>query len=141
GRLEGAKTALLALIDRLEPTGNFGLVAFDDEALVVVPAGPLTDKEQARAAVSALDTGGMTDLSSGYLRGLQEARRVCGPAGATLLLISDGHANQGVTDHDQLHGIAHQAQGNGVSTATLGYGLGYDEELLAAIADGGAGEA
>src|SRR4051794_6551956 len=141
GRLEGAKTALLALIDRLEPTDNFGLVAFDDEALVVVPAGPLTDKDRARAAVAALDTGGMTDLSSGYLRGLQEARRVCGPAGATLLLISDGHANQGVTDPDQLHGIARQAHGHTVTTSTLGYGLGYDELLLGAIADAGAGEA
>jgi Ca-activated chloride channel family protein len=141
GRLEGAKTALLALIDRLEPTDNFGLVAFDDEALVVVPAGPLADKDRARAAVSALEVGGMTDLSSGYLRGLQEARRVAGAAGATVLLISDGHANQGVTDHDRLRGIAAQAFKHGVTTATLGYGLGYDELLLGAIADSGAGEA
>jgi len=101
-RLEGAKIALLALVDRLEPTDNFGLVAFDDQASVVVPAGPLTDKDAVRSAISQIELGGMTDLSSGYLRGLQEARRVCGPTGATVLLISDGHANQGVTDHDQL---------------------------------------
>src|SRR4051812_41689742 len=47
-RLGGAKRALLALIDRLDPTDNFGLVAFDDEATVVVPAGPLPDKEAGR---------------------------------------------------------------------------------------------
>src|SRR3954447_1658994 len=44
-RLGGAKRALLALIDRLDPTDNFGLVAFDDEATVVVPAGPPPDQD------------------------------------------------------------------------------------------------
>lgn len=43
-RLDGAKTALLSLIDRLEPTDNFGVVAFDNDVQVVVPAGPLTDR-------------------------------------------------------------------------------------------------
>jgi len=49
-RLNGAKRALLALIDRLDPTDNFGLVAFDDEATVVVPAGPLCPGPRERAA-------------------------------------------------------------------------------------------
>ena len=142
GRLEGAKRALLALIDRLEPTDNFGLVTFDDETQVVVPAGPLTDKDAIRAAIGSVHSRGMTDLSGGYLCGLQEARRAASAgAGATLLLISDGHANQGVTDHAQLGQIARQGHAAGVSTSTLGYGLGYDEELLGAIADGGTGSA
>jgi Ca-activated chloride channel family protein len=142
GRLEGAKRALLALIDRLEPTDNFGLVTFDKETRVVVPAGPLTDKNAVRTDIAAVDPGGMTDLSGGYLRGLQEARRAAtAGAGATLLLISDGHANRGVTDHAQLGQIARQGHAAGVSTSTLGYGLGYDEELLGAIADGGTGSA
>lgn len=97
-RLEGAKQALVALIDRLDPTDNFGLVAFDDSVEVVVPAGPLTSKSAVKDVIAAIDDGGSTDLSSGYLRGLQEARRVAGPTGATLLLMSDGHANAGVTD-------------------------------------------
>jgi Ca-activated chloride channel family protein len=140
-RLEGAKSALLSLLDRLDPTDNFGLVTFDNTATVVVPAGPLTDKAAVRAVIRSIDTGGMTDLSGGYLRGLQEARRVSGPAGATLLLISDGHANGGIVDHDQLRSIAAQAHGHSVVTSTLGYGLGYDELLLGALADGGSGEA
>jgi Ca-activated chloride channel family protein len=139
-RLEGAKRAIRALIDRLEPTDNFGLVAFDDAVQIVVPAGPLVSKPAVKAAITGLQPGGMTDLSGGYLRGLQEARRSAGPSGATVLLISDGHANQGVTDHDQLRAIARQSHGHQVVTTTLGYGLGYDEELLGAIADGGAGE-
>ncbi len=138
-RLEGAKTALLGLVDRLHPSDNLGVVAFENAVQVVVPAGPLADKAAVKAAITAVDAGGSTDLSAGYLRGLQEAQRAAGPTGATVLLISDGHANAGVTDPDQLGGVAAQAKGKGVTTSTLGFGLGYDERLLAALARGGSG--
>lgn len=138
-RLDTAVTALIALVDRLDPTDNLGVVAFDDTVQVVVPAGPLTDKESVRAALRGITPGGGTDLSAGYLRGLQEARRVCGAAGATLLLVSDGHANAGVVDPDTLRGVAAKARGVGVGTTALGLGLGYDEALLDAVAHGGGG--
>jgi Ca-activated chloride channel family protein len=138
-RLDGAKTAILSLIDRLDPTDNLGVIAFDDAVQVVVPAGPLTDKALAKHAVASIESGGMTDLSAGYIRGLQEARRVAGAAGATVLLISDGHANEGIVDPDVLGKVAGEAATDKVTTSTLGFGLGYDEVLLAALAAGGRG--
>ena len=77
-RLEAAKGAIEALIDRLDPTDSFGLVVFDDEVQVAVPAGPLTDKEGVRQLVRGIYPGGMTNLSGGLMRGLQEVRRVQG---------------------------------------------------------------
>src|SRR3954468_9608560 len=71
-RLDAALAALDALVVRLAPTDHFGLVAFDDEVHVVVPAGPLVDKTAVRAAIASVTPGGMTNLSAGYLRGLQE---------------------------------------------------------------------
>ncbi len=139
GRLEAAKDALEALIARLDPTDNFGLVAFDDEIQVVVPAGPLADKRPAREAIRSLWPGSMTNLSGGYLRGIQEARRIADGRGATLLLLSDGHANCGVVDHGELERVASTAQGRGVTTSTIGIGLGYDESLMATVARGGGG--
>jgi Ca-activated chloride channel family protein len=139
-RLEGAKRALLTLVDRLDPADHFGVVAFDDAVQVVVPAGPLADKAAVKHAVMAIDAGGSTDLSSGYLRGLQEAERVGGGAGARVLVISDGHANAGVVDPDRLGRLADGARAKGITTSTLGFGLGYDERLLAALARGGAGD-
>jgi Ca-activated chloride channel family protein len=73
------------------------------------------------------------------LRGLQEAKRVATPAGATVLLLSDGHANAGVTDHDQLAAVAASARKHGVTTSTIGIGLDYDEQLLATVARAGQG--
>jgi len=141
GRLEGAVRALRGLVDRLAPSDNFGLVSFDDQAHVEIPSGPLADRAEAHRRIRALRAGGGTDLSSGLLRGVQEARRAGGDRGATLLLISDGHANQGVTAHDLLQQVASDAYAHGVTTTTLGYGLGFDEALLGAVADGGSGSA
>jgi Ca-activated chloride channel family protein len=138
-RLAGARTALLGLVDRLSPADNVGVVAFDNAVEIVVPAGPLSDKPAAKRAIAAVEARGNTDLSSGYLRGLQEARRVAGPSGATVLLISDGHANAGVTDPDTLGAIAGEARTTGIATSTLGFGLGYDERIMSALARGGAG--
>jgi Ca-activated chloride channel family protein len=138
-RLGGAKSALIDLVDRLDPADNLGVLAFDNDTQIVVLAGPLTSKSAVKRAIAAIDDGGSTDLSSGYLRGLQEAQRVAGPTGATLLLVSDGHANAGVTDPVQLGQVATRARSKNVTTSTLGFGLGYDERLLAALARGGAG--
>lgn len=65
--LEGAE-ALVALVRRLEPTDNFGLVTFDDSAQVVVPAGPLTDKDNVIRLIESVRSGGSTDLSAGWAR-------------------------------------------------------------------------
>ncbi len=53
--LEGAKAALIALVQRVEPSDNFGLVTFDDTAQVVVPAGPLTDKDAVIHQIKSVD--------------------------------------------------------------------------------------
>lgn len=138
-RLGSARTALANLVDRLDPRDNFGLVVFDDRVDVVVPAGPLTDKPAVKRRIATVDDRGSTDLSNGYLRGLQEARRVAGEGGATVLIVSDGHANVGVTDPETLGQVAAEAYTHRVTTSTLGLGLGYDEVLMSAIARGGSG--
>jgi Ca-activated chloride channel family protein len=138
-RLDAARQALAAVVARLDPRDAFGLVAFDDEVQVTIPAGRLGDKAAVAAAIGSLQPGGMTNLSGGYLRGLQEARRVAGSGGATLLMLSDGHANAGILDHDRLEALAAGGRREGVTTATIGLGLDYDEALLAALATGGAG--
>ena len=53
---------------------------------------------------------------------------------------SDGHANQGVTEARILETIAAKAHSQGVTTTTLGLGLGYDEVLMTGMARGGSGE-
>src|SRR6476659_6365083 len=74
-RLDGAKAALTALVDRLDPADRFGLVTFDDDVTVEIAAAPMTDKGATKRRIDGVQPGGMTNLSAGYLRGLQEAQR------------------------------------------------------------------
>ena len=140
-RLEAAKRAIVELVARLDDKDSFGLVAFDDQTEVVVPAGKVGDhgRERITRLIEAVGPGGSTDLSGGYLRGLQEARRACGPAGATIVLLSDGHANAGITDPVALRKVAANAGAQAITTSTIGIGSGYDQDLLAEIATGGSG--
>ena len=140
-RLAAAKRALVELVARLDDRDRFGLVVFDHEASVAIPAGRVGDlgRDELRRRIAAVRPGGSTDLSSGYLRGLQEAGRVATDTGATVVVISDGHANSGVTDPEQLRGVAASASGRSITTSTIGIGTGYDESLLAALAEGGLG--
>lgn len=136
--LDGAKGALIALVRRLDASDNFGLVTFDDAAQVVVPAGPIVDKESVIDKIRRVSPGGSTDLGAGLLRGIREIKRVA-TSGATILVVSDGHVNAGLQHVDDFSGVTAKAYSDGVVTSTLGYGDHYDETLLAAIARAGSG--
>jgi Ca-activated chloride channel family protein len=97
-RLNAAKFSILKLVDRLAPQDSFGLVCFDDQALIVVPMRQMSahDIYVLRHAIQSIQPGGSTDLSSGYLLGLRELSNVSTDSGATLILLSDGQANAGI---------------------------------------------
>ena len=141
GSLHSALVAIDSLLGRLGPEDRFGLVVFDDAVQVAVPAGELRDPGRARAILRQIGPGGMTNLAGGLLRGIQEAQRVAGEGGATLVLLSDGHANDGVTDPTQLGDFAAGAYRSGIATSTIGVGYDYDEDLLTEVSKGGQGNA
>src|SRR3954451_16937333 len=141
GRLLAALQAIDPLVGRPRSDDRLGLVAFDDSVLVPIPAGAIGDGAQARDALSTVHPARLTNLSSGLLRVFQEAPRVANGDVSKLVLLSDDHANQGATAHNDLERFTSGARGAGVTTSTIGIGLGYDEDLLAAISRGGAGDA
>ncbi len=141
GRLDAAKQACVCLVDRLHEQDHFGLVAFDDQASLVVAADTVgrLGREEVQRKIAAVRTGGSTDLSSGYLRGLQEARRIAAPGGTTILVLSDGRANAGITDPASFRQMAAGAAAQTITTSTIGIGTGYDDLILSEMAIGGTG--
>jgi Ca-activated chloride channel family protein len=141
GRLSAALDAVHRLIGRLHADDVFGLVIFDDEVRVPVPSGPVGDGAAIRDALRRIRVGGMTNLSGGLLRGIQECQRTADGTSSTLVLLSDGHANRGVTDLARLGEYAAGAAQHGITISTIGIGEDYDEDLLEAISRSGRGNA
>lgn len=146
-RLEAAQRAAAHAIARLHPADVVSAVAFDDAVLEVAAPAPVAQHPTLGAQLLAIDAGGSTNLSGGWLRGrhqLQAAAALLRDAPGTsrrLLLLTDGHANAGITDRDQLVALARQARADGIGTTTIGVGAGYDDDLLRAMADAGGGNA
>ena len=99
---------------------------------------PLAPVQEAplRAAIAGLRPGGSTNLSGGWLRGLEQLRP---GGGGKVLLLTDGVANAGITDPGALAELARSAAREGVGTTTIGFGADFDEQLLTALADAGGG--
>lgn len=139
--LEAVRSSLHALVDRVKPQDTFGVVTFDSVAAVAVPARPVGEHHlpTVHHLIDDIHPGGTTNLSGGYLLGLAEARRHLGATGATVLLLSDGHANEGVTDPQQIARVAAGARDDRITSSTVGIGTGYDEILLNEVATSGSG--
>ena len=140
-RIESAKAAIFKLVDRLAPQDLFGLVTFDDQALVIAPTRRMVDHEltSLRRAIRNIDARNSTDMSAGYLMGLRQVHQHPADGGSTIILISDGHANSGEKDPRVMRDIAIKSANDRVTTSTIGIGTGYDETILEALAAGGGG--
>ena len=135
-KLAVAKRCAAWLVSRLRPVDELALVSYDDEVRLITPLAPVQEGPL-RAAIAALRPGGSTNLSGGWLRGLEQLRG----AGGKILLLTDGIANVGITDGGALAELARTGSREGVGTTTIGFGADFDEELLTALADAGGGNA
>lgn len=140
GRLEAAQQAAGFLVNQLTPEDCLGLVAFDHEISTVFASGPVAFKEPLREAIDSLWPRGSTNLSGGLVQGGREARRHLGPDRVNrVIVLTDGHANEGVTDPARLAAMADKLRDEGMFVTTMGVGLGFDEDVLAAMATAGGG--
>ena len=144
GSMDGApihavREATCNLLRLLGPDDRLGVVVFDNEAQMVLPL-ETHEPDAACLRVRAIETGGMTNLSGGWLKALEMlTSRVRPQALRRIIVLTDGHANVGVTDSPALCGLMAAARNQGVTTSTIGFDDSYDEVLLAALADAGAG--
>jgi Ca-activated chloride channel homolog len=140
GRLDAAKEAAAGLVRRLWPDDRVGVVAFGSDVEVIAPM--LRGRESALLSqrILGMGIGGMTNLSGGWLKGRELVSGVAGEGAVNrVILLTDGQANQGITDDETLASLARSAAEAGVTTTTVGFGAGYDEHLLRAMADAGRG--
>lgn len=138
--LEQVKAAIVSLLRNLGPDDRIAVIAFDDNVTTVLPLDR-HDPVQAARRIDAIRSGGSTNLSGGWLEGLRTLTAAPREGAVRrVVTLTDGHANAGVTDRDRFSSLVHNGRGQGVTSSFIGFDDGYDEELLAALADSGGGD-
>ena len=137
-----ARQAIHDLLGLLTAKDRFALVTYSDDVRTEAPLAPVTAgmREHLQGVVNRVAAGGGTNLGGGLQVGmglLGEAHR-SGNLGR-VILISDGLANQGVTDPVALGTMAAGAVRGEFSVSTVGVGQDFNEQLMTALADRGTG--
>jgi len=150
-KLALAKQAVDLAVAQLSDHDRAALVVYDHTVSILHALEPMTPRVKAalRLALHGVDAGGSTNLSDGWLTGCQQlatAPAATVPAGdqtplrlQRTLLMTDGLANDGMTDAGELTTHAHELRKRGIHTTTLGVGLDFDEVLLSGLAEAGGG--
>ncbi|CAA9246991.1 MAG: hypothetical protein AVDCRST_MAG20-1990 [uncultured Acidimicrobiales bacterium] len=139
-KLEATKACATHLVRRLRPEDELAIVAFDDEVTLVAGLEGV-DGDRLAAAIDGIWPGGTTNLSGGWLKGLEELGRATGDGPRAVVLLTDGRANVGVVEPERLVAMTSGARTQGAVTSTIGFGDGFDEQLLSDMADAGGGNA
>jgi Ca-activated chloride channel family protein len=141
-KLRDAKQAVIQLMESLGGEDRFALVSYAAGANLTVPMAAADPAARAHwhGLVREIRAAGGTDMSSGLDLAMAalEGRAREGRAGR-LILISDGHANQGDSSLEGLSRRASQASRQEVVLTTVGVGADFNQTLMTALADAGTG--
>lgn len=140
--IENARAAALSMLRQLDGRDAFTVVTYSSSSETVIPMERATDanKAAARAAIETIDDDGGTCISCGLETGAGELAHSPVEGGLRrILLISDGQANEGLYDRDELAQLAANKAARGVSISTVGVGLDFDETTMRRLAEVGRG--
>jgi len=134
--IEAAREVIQNLTDR----DIVSLVAYNERALVLSPAGRAVNKPFLLHRLEEIAPEGYTDLSAGLLEGIAQVNSQSADGQIKqVLLLTDGLANRGVTNPTGLQRIVEKARAKGVGLSTLGCGTEFNEKLLTGMAAAGGG--
>lgn len=140
--LREALAAVRELIAGMDPGDRFSLVTYSTGAAIAVPLSEATQEAQRvwLAELAQLRARGGTNMSGGLdlAAAIAKRERAAGRA-LRVILLSDGHANQGDHSLEGLRRRAARAVANEYVLSAVGVGSGFDEHLMSTLADAGTG--
>ena len=141
-KIQDARQAVLTLIETLAPEDRMGIVSYSNFAEPLSDLGPMTDarRRELAARVREIQPGGGTNLGGGLEAGLGFfATSPTDGHRRKLVLISDGLANQGITEPHALGRMAAAGLSRDWVVSTVGVGNDFNEHLMTTLADYGGG--
>ena len=140
GNMDFTKEALRTAAGMLRPEDRFSLVAFAEDALLMIGSTPGARKAELVEAVDRLDRidlGDETYMARGMAMGFKQMQAgTAANATSRMIVLTDGYTR----DEGEARAWAQQARQAGIVVSTMGLGLDFNEELLISLADASGGE-
>lgn len=138
--LEEAKRCAAFVVDRLRADDSIALVQFGNQVDIVCSSQLKADGCELKRAIDSIEPGGRTNLHGGWRAGAESLVDTISPAGLRrVILLSDGCANEGLTDTSTIAEQCKELAGKGISSSTYGLGRRFNEELMVIMAKAGQG--
>ena len=140
--IAAALESAVRIVRGLRDDDRVTIVAFDDHIEVVQSLIAVTDREALALRINAIDARGSTNLFGGWEEGVKQlAPFTRKDRIARVILLSDGQANQGLLNEQEIFAQVAKAAGAGITTSTVGLGHGFNESLMTGMANAGEGVA
>ena len=136
-RLGLVKESLSLLVDELDRDDTVAIVTYSGDSDIVLDPTPIRDRDEILDAIDRLQTGGSTNLQAGLDAGYDLARDAFREDGVNRVIVaSDGLANAGITNADDLSDRLRRDADDGIGLVTVGYGLnGGNDTTMEQLAD------
>lgn len=134
------KQSLRIFLESLNPDDIVSIVTYSTHAELLLPAQPVGDGRWIQRTIDRIVPLGNTNLYAGMMLGLQEVdKHFDVRRNNRVILLTDGIANRGVTDPDQIAADALAYTERNIYLSTIGLGLDFNDELLSRLAYEGQG--
>ena len=140
-RLGLVRESLSILVEELERDDTVAIVTYAGDSEIILEPTEVRNRDEILDAIQDLRTGGSTNLQAGLDAGYDLAREAFREDGVNRVIVaSDGLANAGITNADQLAERLRRDADDGIGLVTVGYGLqGFNDTTMEQLADQGDG--
>ncbi|MEO1694370.1 MAG: VWA domain-containing protein, partial [Pseudomonadota bacterium] len=139
-RIREARRAALMAVDRLGRDDALTVVSYDSVARVLVQSQTLAHRARLKRRIARLEADGSTAIYDGLTTAADEMAAFVDPERVSrIILLSDGQANVGPRDPAAFADLGRDLAARGIIVSTIGLGSGYNEDLMAQLAQAGEG--
>ncbi len=134
-RLTNVKRSLQHVVPLMTAADTFSLISFNDVSRIICHNVALTDegKRQTEAYLDQLIADGSTNMGSALIAAQDLIARTPPTQTVCMLVLTDGDANAGITETEDLVRLARSDRAN-TTTYSIGYGSVHNFELMRRLA-------
>ncbi len=139
-KITSVKKAVNHLVQNLSNEDILSIIAYNQKVEVLRSAERVYNKHEIKSTVDSIFSSGRTNLSDAWEQGFKEiTENLSSKFVNRIILLTDGLANEGLTDSKELAKLGKEFRKKDVRTTTMGVGVEFNEELLKQIADESSG--